>query len=236
MEAQGKRNFRNLLIRLAATLDRIKQSDLSLETQLWVNECTQMCDQMLAQLYSLGSEAESTPPVRPPGTPGMPPPLRKLQPLAPPEGTSEGTEVAPEPGEFEADPDDSAAITQIIQPKTVMVIDDDEDTLRLLNFLLTKKGGFSVLCKSNPVEALETLKTKTPDVILMDLMMPQMNGFEVLRRIKQEKDWEDIKILIGSSRTYDKDKLAVLQGGANDFIAKPYNLEELVLRLRNLLR
>jgi len=131
----------------------------------------------------------------------------------------------------------SENISAVVDPstiKTLLVIDDDEDTLRLLRYLLERKGGFRVECRQSAKEALENLDQIRPELILVDLMMPQMSGFEFLRRLRTEEKWKKVKIMVGSSRSYDKDRLSALGAGANDFIAKPYNLDELVLRLRNL--
>lgn len=201
MSSNSSKELRQLLIRLAATLDRIKDTDLTIEAQVLLSDCSQTCDELLERIYvavaaeSAREERESS---QAPQSPTLAP------------ATAE-------------------------KLKTVMVIDDDEDTLRLLNYLLSKKAGFRVICQSNPVAALEGLHKKTPDVILMDLMMPQMTGFELLRKIREDKDFAGVKVLVGSSRSFDKDRLAILQAGANDFVAKPYNIEELILRLRNLI-
>lgn len=121
------------------------------------------------------------------------------------------------------------------EKKTVLIVDDDEDVQRTLSYLLPKRGAFEVLTLSDPTQAVELIKARRPDVVLMDLMMPQMTGFELLQRLKADPETSHVKVLIGSSRSYDKDRVAVLESGAHDFIAKPYNVPELVLRLQHLL-
>ena len=118
---------------------------------------------------------------------------------------------------------------------SLMVVDDDEDTQRMLRFALKKKG-FDVVSFTNPVEALSKVGGVNPTIILLDLMMPEMTGFEFLQRMASHPSRKTLRIAVGSSRTYDKDRVAVLEAGANDFIPKPYNLAELVVRLRNLAR
>ena len=113
------------------------------------------------------------------------------------------------------------------------MIDDDIDSLKLLKFILTKKG-FLVQTESEPANAVEKLKDLRPDIIILDIMMPGMTGFEFLEKIKNLPQRENIKVVVGSSRDYDKDRIAALKAGANDFIAKPYNMAELVLKLNNM--
>jgi CheY-like chemotaxis protein len=121
--------------------------------------------------------------------------------------------------------------------KTVklLVIDDSEDILRVLKYSLAKKG-IDVHLEKNPITALNSLVQLQPDAILLDLMMPEMTGFEVLQRIRHctDQNLRKIKIIIGSSRTYDKDRLSVLEAGADEFVSKPYNMGELAIRIKKL--
>lgn len=118
----------------------------------------------------------------------------------------------------------------------ILAIDDDPDILRTLIFLFKRKPGFRVVAVDDPRNALTMLQTLRPDVILMDLMMPHMTGFELLQRLRAHPEFATTPIAVGSSRSFDKDRLEVLRAGANEFIAKPYNFEELALRLHNLCR
>lgn len=117
----------------------------------------------------------------------------------------------------------------------ILVIDDCENTQNILAFTLKKKG-YDVEAILDPTKALDKVLDWRPELILLDLMMPQMDGFEVLKILRANRDCDSIQIIVGSSRSYDKDRLTVLGLGANDFIAKPYNVKELGLRIRNFLQ
>ena len=118
--------------------------------------------------------------------------------------------------------------------KKLFIVDDDEDTQRMLKFTL-KKRGFDVFSEINPVKALDRIEEINPDIILLDLMMPEMTGFEFLNQIKDHSFRKKLKIIVGSARNFEKDRITVLEEGANDFISKPYNISELVLKLNNVL-
>lgn len=116
----------------------------------------------------------------------------------------------------------------------VLVIDDCENTQNILSYTLQKRG-FQIASLTDPTKSMAKVLEWQPDLILLDLMMPQMDGFEVLKMLRANPTCDDIQIIVGSSRSYDKDRLTVLGLGANDFIAKPYNVKELGLRIRNFL-
>lgn len=117
----------------------------------------------------------------------------------------------------------------------ILIIDDSEDILRLLKFILPKHN-FEVFAEEHPVAALKKIPEISPDIILLDLMMTEMSGFEILNRIRHCGDpkYENLTIVIGSSRTYEQDKLNAFNAGANDFVSKPYNINELVHKLQKL--
>lgn len=122
------------------------------------------------------------------------------------------------------------------EPKIkLLIVDDDEDTQKMLLFTL-KRRGFEVISETNPVEAFKKLEEIKAEVLLLDLMMPGMSGFEFLRHLQKHPLYGKIKVLVGSARNFEKDRISVLEEGAHDFIAKPYNINELILKLRSLLR
>jgi CheY-like chemotaxis protein len=120
------------------------------------------------------------------------------------------------------------------EKKVLFLIDDDKDAQKVLLYMFEKKSPFQVVSHVDPIKALEAIKTHPPDLILMDLMMPGMNGLDLLKNVRQSPELRHVKILIGSSKSFDKDRIEVLKAGANDFIAKPYNFTELLLRLNKL--
>jgi CheY-like chemotaxis protein len=122
----------------------------------------------------------------------------------------------------------------MFQGINVIAVDDDQLSLDMLVTILGIQGA-NCITATNGVETLEAL-TASPDtdILLMDLQMPEMDGFEVLSRCKNDPDLRDIPIIVMTATP--RDKIKALELGADDFISKPYNLEELKLRIAKQLR
>lgn len=114
----------------------------------------------------------------------------------------------------------------------ILVVDDEPPIVRLVQAKL-RIDGYEVLTASSGSEALETLKTQTPDLIVLDVMMPGMDGFETLRRIRQHNQ---VPVVMLTARGSDADKLKGLQSGADDYVTKPFNPDELEARIAAVLR
>lgn len=119
---------------------------------------------------------------------------------------------------------------------TLLVVDDDPDILRVVRFYLTKQS-YAVKTAENGQQALAFL-TENPDVelILSDVMMPEMNGLELLERVRKNPAWSEIPVILISAEGETSKKIAGLNLGADDFITKPFNFDELMARVRNHLR
>ena len=118
-------------------------------------------------------------------------------------------------------------------PVSVLVVEDDQ----LLNELLTmamKAEGWQVYSAMNGYDALALVREKSPDVAIMDVMIPGIDGVEVVRRLRSYGD--DIPVLFLTAKDELQDKLDGLSAGGDDYVTKPFSLEEVVLRLRALLR
>ena len=113
-----------------------------------------------------------------------------------------------------------------------MIAEDDEDIRAMLRLYLESEG-FSVTEAENGTTALLQAREQRPDLILLDIMMPELDGFSVIKALRSESN---IPILILSARTQDHDKILGLNLGADDYIAKPFNPLEIVARVRALLR
>ena len=116
----------------------------------------------------------------------------------------------------------------------LLLIDDDPVLLKLLTTKLTK-SGFQIACAQNANEALESLQQGAPDLIVLDLMLPDTNGFALLEDIKANPDWVFIPVVILSALTKQEEKLKGLRLGVMDYITKPFDHEELEARIRNIL-
>lgn len=117
----------------------------------------------------------------------------------------------------------------------VMIVDDDPITQKLVKSFLMK-NKFQVASYLDPVEALDAVRKENPDLIILDLMMPKMTGYEFLDNLKIYHADIDCKILVGSGKQFVKDRLKSLEKGADDFMDKPYRFKELLLRIQNLLK
>ena len=114
----------------------------------------------------------------------------------------------------------------------VLVVDDEEQNRALLRDPLEARG-FEVDEAENGLQALEKISRRTPDVILLDVMMPKMDGFEVCRRLKRNPVTAPIPILMVTALSERKERLVGIEAGANDFLHKPIDLQDLILRVGN---
>ena len=116
--------------------------------------------------------------------------------------------------------------------KRVLVVDDDVKTVELVKLYLNR-DGYKVLTAYNGVEALRLARESHPDLIVLDLMLPGIDGFEVCRTLRDESD---VPIIMLTARTTDQDKLTGLGLGADDYVTKPFSPKELAARIRAVLR
>ena len=115
---------------------------------------------------------------------------------------------------------------------TILVIEDDADLQQLLKEYLAG-FGYTVHSEGDPVAALDAFKSLSPDLIILDVMLPGMNGFEVCRRIRQDSQ---IPIIMLTARGDVMDRVAGLEIGADDYLPKPFEPRELVARIQSILR
>ncbi len=115
---------------------------------------------------------------------------------------------------------------------TVLVVDDHPVNLRLLSGIL-HGVGYTVLTGKNSSEALEKISRHSPDIILLDVMMPGMNGFSLCRKLKKDPDYCDIPVIFLTSLSRKEDIIEGFNAGGNDYIVKPFNEQELLARVRN---
>ena len=116
----------------------------------------------------------------------------------------------------------------------ILVCDDDELLVDLLTYRLCARG-YQVTAARDGGEALQRLAENRPDAVILDAMMPVVDGFEVLRRIREDQATADLPVVMLSARKQEREIVGALQLGANDFVVKPFIPEELVARLARLL-
>ena len=117
----------------------------------------------------------------------------------------------------------------------ILVVDDDREIARLLRGYL-EQAGFAVSVAYDGVSALVMLRDLHPDVLLLDLMLPDMDGWEVTRRIRSDGVLAATPIIMITARVEDTDKILGLELGADDYVTKPFNPREVLARVRALLR
>ncbi len=112
----------------------------------------------------------------------------------------------------------------------ILIVEDDPTTVQLIEFLL-KKNNFEVLIAYNGVEALQIAKKEKLDLILMDVMMPKMDGIEAIEKLKKDENTRDIPIIILSALGQEMDVMRGLQAGASGYIVKPFSPQELLTEI-----
>ena len=118
--------------------------------------------------------------------------------------------------------------------KRVLVVDDDEDMRELMVMLL--RGSYDVASARDGLEGLELARSLHPDLVVLDLLMPRMHGFEVCQNIRADAGLKSMKILISSSKSYQHDvRTAVDETGADSYIVKPFAIDEFTSRVAALL-
>lgn len=121
------------------------------------------------------------------------------------------------------------------EKKRILVVDDEEKNLKLLSLILSSHD-YAFETAKNGNDALRKTKEFSPDIILLDIMMPGMDGYEVCRRLKEDRSTRHIPVVMVTALEDEESKLKGLEAGANDFLSKPVNSAELMVRTRNLLK
>ncbi len=116
----------------------------------------------------------------------------------------------------------------------ILVADDDPLSIKLLDFRL-RSVGHEVIFAVNGGEALEIATREKPDLVLLDIMMPVMNGFQVLRKLKSQEETKNIPVIMLTSKVQEKDVVFGLEVGAEDYITKPFSFAELNARVNHVL-
>ena len=115
---------------------------------------------------------------------------------------------------------------------TILIIDDDKELTELLDEFLSEHK-YKTQIYHNPLHAIEALEKQTPDLILLDIMMPEMDGFQVLRKIRETLD---LPVIMLTAKGEVSDKVVGLELGADDYLAKPFEPRELLARIQSILR
>ena len=120
-------------------------------------------------------------------------------------------------------------------PPLVLIVDDERDLVRLLEFNL-QHAGFETAVAYAGEDALQKVRQRIPDLIVLDLMLPDIPGNEVCRQLKASPRTRHVPVLMLTARTDEVDRVVGFEVGADDFVTKPFSVRELVLRIRAILR
>ena len=117
----------------------------------------------------------------------------------------------------------------------VAVIEDNQINIDLIRYQLQVEG-FEIIIEKTGAEGLKMIKDQEPDLILLDIGLPDIDGFELCKVLRSDEKTKNYPIIMLTARVEDSDRIEGLKLGADDYITKPYNAEELILRIRNLLK
>ena len=118
--------------------------------------------------------------------------------------------------------------------RTILVVEDEPNILDSLSFIM-KRAGFEVLVARDGDTAIRMMERRPADLILLDIMLPRRDGYEVCREIRANPDWRSVRIIMLTARGRDLDRRKGLRLGADDYVVKPFSTREIVERVQELL-
>ncbi len=126
-------------------------------------------------------------------------------------------------------------VTKARVKQKILVVDDEPDALELIDFNL-KNSGYEVTTAADGAEALKKARTLSPDLIVLDLMLPEIDGTEVCKILRRDQATSAIPIIMLTAKAAEIDRVLGLELGADDYVTKPFSPRELILRIKSLLR
>ncbi len=118
-----------------------------------------------------------------------------------------------------------------MKPKKILVVDDEVDLVETVRFPLEMEG-FDVLVSYNGEDALNQARKENPDLIILDLMLPKLDGYKVCRLLKFDERYKHIPILMLTAKTQEKDKILGKETGADEYITKPFEMDYLMEKVK----
>jgi len=122
-----------------------------------------------------------------------------------------------------------------MKKESILIIDDEKDLLKLLQYNLEKEG-YEPILSDNGLKGIELAKSKKPDLIILDLMLPQIDGFEICRLLKSSEETRDIPVVMLTAKSSEVDQVVGLEMGAVDYLTKPFSVKVLLVRIKNILK
>lgn len=118
--------------------------------------------------------------------------------------------------------------------KKILIVDDEQDIVETLKFMLEAQG-YECFCAYDGETGLSMAKDIIPDLMILDVMMPKMNGYKISRLLKYDAKYKDIPILMVTARSQDEDKLIGQETGVNEYITKPFELDDVINKVKEYL-
>ena len=118
-----------------------------------------------------------------------------------------------------------------MKPKKILVVDDEIDLVETVRFPLEMEG-YDVLVSYNGEDALNQARKENPDLIILDLMLPKLDGYKVCRLLKFDERYKHIPILMLTAKTQEKDKILGKETGADEYITKPFEMDDLMEKVK----
>jgi DNA-binding response OmpR family regulator len=125
--------------------------------------------------------------------------------------------------------------TTATDPATVLLVEDDQDIAYVVRFILERER-YRVMLARNGREALALLEGAPAQLIILDVMLPFVDGFEILKQVRATPAWVAVPVIMLTARSQETDIVRALDAGANDYVVKPFKPEELLARVRRLVR
>ncbi|MBQ2872263.1 response regulator [bacterium] len=113
------------------------------------------------------------------------------------------------------------------ESKKILIVDDEQDIVETLKFILEAQG-YTCFCAYNGEDGLNQAKEIMPDLIILDVMMPKINGYKISRLLKYDNKYKNIPIIMVTARSQEQDKLIGEETGVNEYISKPFELDEIL--------
>ena len=118
--------------------------------------------------------------------------------------------------------------------KKILIVDDEKDIVETLAFMLKTKG-FECICAYDGEEGLSLAKSSNPDLIILDVMMPKINGYKICRLLKFDNKYKNIPVIMITARSQDEDKIIGEETGADEYITKPFEFSEVLEKINKYL-
>ena len=113
---------------------------------------------------------------------------------------------------------------------------DDDNTIREIEVYTLEQTGFKACGFADGISMLEALKTEIPELIILDIMMPEVDGLEILKKLRSESAYKEIPVIMATAKGTEMDKIGGLNSGADDYLVKPFGVMEMVARVKAVLR